>query len=155
MTDARWDSERLRQRLIARVRKSGDCWLARPGSPNEYARVRINGILYGAHRVSYIVFRGPIPKSLLVCHTCDVRACINPDHLFLGTVQDNALDAKRKGRSTRLRGAERGAQVKLTDAQVRVIRSDARSQSVIAAEYGVDQSLISRIKSRKLWSHVA
>jgi hypothetical protein len=53
----------------------------------------------GAHRVAWEVWCGPIPSGLLVCHTCDVKACIKPDHLFLGTVSDNTRDAWRKGRA--------------------------------------------------------
>jgi len=56
-----------------------------------------------AHRLSWQIHRGPIPNGLIICHTCDLPCCVNPDHLFLGTYSDNALDSLRKGRSAALR----------------------------------------------------
>lgn len=53
------------------------------------------------HRYAYALFRGPIPKGLLVCHTCDIRLCVNPDHLYLGTAHDNATDAVQRGQAPR------------------------------------------------------
>jgi hypothetical protein len=56
-----------------------------------------NGI-YKAHRVSYQIFKGDIPERLCVCHSCDNAGCVNPDHLWIGTIKDNNLDRVRKGR---------------------------------------------------------
>lgn len=107
-----------------------------------------------AHRVSYQLFRGPIPDGLFVLHECDVPACVNPAHLFLGTHDDNMADKVAKGRQLRLNG-ERNGGSKLTEATVRAIRMADGSQTVIASKYGITRASVSLIKRRLLWKHVA
>jgi len=63
-----------------------------------YGLYKIKGKRHLAHRVSYQQSKGDIPTGLLVCHTCDVRHCVNPDHLFLGTNMDNVKDMLNKNR---------------------------------------------------------
>jgi hypothetical protein len=65
---------------------------------NGYGRLAFRFKHYRAHRVSFELNFGPIPHGHQVCHKCDNPPCINPDHLFLGTAKDNALDRKIKGR---------------------------------------------------------
>ena len=75
------------------------CWLwTRSVDSGGYGMIRVQGIQIGAHRLSYITHRGPIPAGMMVCHKCDTPLCINPDHLFLGTALDNFRDMQRKGR---------------------------------------------------------
>lgn len=109
-----------------------------------------------AHRASWEVAHGPIPAGLFVLHKCDVRPCINPNHLFLGTHQDNMDDMQAKGRRSNVapRGVHHRA-AKLNEEQVREIRADNRTIRSIAAAYGVDRTLISRIKRRQLWKHLS
>ena len=76
------------------------CILWTTGTNNKgYGKFKLNGAYHLAHRASYTAFVGPIPKGLLVCHTCDVRRCIRPDHLFCGTATDNNRDMMAKGRA--------------------------------------------------------
>jgi len=106
-----------------------------------------------AHRISYELHIGSIPDGMLVCHTCDEPSCINPAHLFLGTHADNSADMVAKNRQQRAVG-ENANGSRLTESQIKSIRSDTRAQWEIASEYGVHQSQISKIKSRKHWRHI-
>lgn len=75
------------------------CWLWTGSTmPNGYGGVFLDGKNIGAHRASFIHFKGPIPDGLIVCHSCDVRGCVNPSHLWLGTHKQNAEDRDQKGR---------------------------------------------------------
>ena len=104
-----------------------------------------------AHRVAWIIFRGSIPNGLCVLHRCDVPQCVNPSHLFLGTGADNARDCKAKNRQAK--GAHHG-RAKLTEEQVREIRTDGRTSPAISADYGVASCTIRQIKSYRVWRHV-
>jgi HNH endonuclease len=109
-----------------------------------YGRIRRNRRLENAHRVSYELYIGP-PGDLHVLHKCDNPSCVNPDHLFLGTDQDNMTDKRYKGR---------GGTNKLTEDEVRLIRADVRLHREIATTYGVTIPLISMIKRNKIWKHL-
>ena len=93
-----------RQRILDNITvDDSGCWLMKPHKACKgYAKVEesINGQrkIYRAHRYSYQAFNGEIPKGLQVCHSCDVRNCVNPAHLWLGTNQDNVDDMVKKGR---------------------------------------------------------
>lgn len=115
-----------------------------------------------AHRASYQFHVGPIATGLWVCHHCDNRKCVRPDHLFLGTPADNIADMVKKGRNgtcptaLHARGENvRGA--KLTDEMVREIRSRVaagRSNIETGRLFGVDASTVSNIAHRKTWTHI-
>jgi hypothetical protein len=107
-----------------------------------------------AHRFSYALAHGAIPVGLSVLHRCDVPKCIRPDHLWLGTHTENMAEMVAKGRST---FGERNAGAKLTGAQVGAIRqrwSEGVTQTQLATEYDVSQSLISLLVRGVRWRHL-
>jgi hypothetical protein len=106
-----------------------------------------------AHRVAWTLYRGEIPKGLQVLHLCDTRCCVNPDHLFLGTHTENMRDMVAKGRSLNQQG-ERNHGSKLRANEVIEIRKSKEKNVTLSKQFGVHQSLISKIKSRKCWKHV-
>jgi hypothetical protein len=111
-----------------------------------------------AHRWSWLLARGPIPDGLHVLHRCDNPRCVNPEHLFLGTHQDNMRDAILKGRRKhpsppRVRGEKHG-RAKLNAEQVKAIRLDDRTSGAVAKDYGMSPSTIHEIRERRIWRHV-
>ena len=107
-----------------------------------------------AHRLSYLIHRGPIPPGKCVLHRCDVPLCVNPAHLFVGTKLDNALDMAKKLRH--LYG-ERNPRSKLTETQVMDIHRLMKlgvTQKKISEMFRVGQMQISRIKRGERWRHV-
>ena len=127
---------------------------------NGYSRVRYNGKTEYGHRLSYIAFKGDIPEGMDVCHTCDNRKCVNPDHLFLGSRAENMQDCAKKGRTTKGRTivfGERSGTSKLTDKDVIAARELAKSgvlPRVIAEKFGVHADTIRHAVKRKTWRHI-
>ena len=104
------------ERFWRHVDKAGDCWLwTKAVDSRGYGRFGLKGANAGgwvlAHRYAFQLTRGPIPDGMHVCHTCDVRNCVNPDHLFLGTALDNMRDMIAKGRQrfTGIKAAQEAA----------------------------------------------
>lgn len=125
-----------------------------------YGSVRVGGKTVGAHRLAYERAYGPIPDDvpgyhgMCVMHTCDNRRCVNPEHLKLGTHQDNMTDMYSKGRRPAPAG-ERNPSVKLTQEQVDYIRSSNKSLRALAAELGVTYGHIGKIRRGELWPVLA
>src|SRR5437660_2311489 len=144
------------------------CWvylLNRKRGEHDYGRfgAKIDGQQrqWYAHRIAWLLAKGPIPTGLFVLHKCDNPPCVNPAHLFLGTKADNWRDAIAKGRVDPRRPGE-GHWHKLTWKQVREIRArhkrgsrKTQSTKALAEEYGVSPSTIRPIVTHKAWNEVA
>lgn len=116
-----------------------------------YGQIGYNYELLYTHRVAWMLANGPIPDGMFVCHKCDNRRCVNPEHLFLGTAKDNSVDMSRKGRSTR---GERAYQAKLTEDQVRYMRRSDERLTDLAKRFGVARSTACLARSGKQWTHL-
>lgn len=123
------------------------CWLwDRSLRKDGYAQVEARrGKAVLAHRLSWQLNRGPIPNGLYICHKCDVKSCVNPDHLFVGTCADNIRDRVVKGLHHAIFGS-RHPKAKLSDAAVVHIKQKAISGVAYARMYGVSPTAISLIQ---------
>lgn len=134
------------------VTESG-CWLFAGGvDADGYGIIhRTHGRERRAHREAYRVTFGPIPPGMVVCHRCDVRSCVNPSHLFLGSPRDNTADMVSKSRQVH------GAHVRstrLTEADVIDILASNKPCRVVAELYGISDSAVSYIRLGRTWRHV-
>ena len=150
--------QRLVERFNSKYRKDeSGCWIWTASTAGKgYGQIKLPGQrkqIY-AHRLSYLIHKGEEPGNKHVCHTCDNPRCVNPDHLFIGTSQDNHDDMKAKGRHTY---GEKSATVKLTEEQVKQIvnmLSAKVPQIRIAKAFNVHQSTISKINLGNRWQHI-
>jgi hypothetical protein len=149
------DEDMLRMKLFNLSRLSEDgCWVwaaARDG--HGYGMVNRGNKTLRAHRVSYVAFKGEeIPAGMVVRHTCDNPACINPGHLLLGAQAENVAGRDARGRRD-VRGENVGI-LKLTREQVEEIKASDLTGVALAKKFGVSTSAVSLIKNNKSWSHV-
>jgi len=136
---------------------AGDCWQWTDSlTAKGYGRFSYNGKAERAHRVSWLLHRGPIPDGMLVCHRCDNPGCVNPDHLFLGSAAESTADMDAKGRRVTVpHPGEQHGYAKLSEQDVRAIRASNERQRDIAKRFGITQANVSLIRRRKSWAHVA
>lgn len=147
----------IEERFMQRVKKTDGCWIWIAGKDSDgYSsfRATINGVLHKrGHRASYAMFKGEIGDGMQVLHSCDNPGCVNPDHLFLGTIDDNMKDKIAKGRA-RVPKGEESVHAVLSEKQAQAILLDARPYTAIAADYGVTASTVGNIKNRESWRHL-
>lgn len=151
-------------KLLGNIIKNNGCWewqgdLHREGYgyTTEYETNKKSHV----HRISYKVFKGEIPEGLYVCHHCDNRKCIAPNHLFVGTAKENMQDALKKGRLEHVKlmqpKGEEKLNSKLKEFEVKEIKkmiSQREKIAVISRKYNVSWSVIDSIKRNKTWRHV-
>jgi hypothetical protein len=164
----------LETRFWSKVHKTESCWLWTAATTNQgrrtvfaYGIFRVDGINIRAHRMSWELIKGPIPKDMNVLHHCDNPRCVRPDHLFLGTPADNVADMMFKHRASPLvldgtcwaMGAEkqRASVSKLDEEDVRQIRkglAEGETQSGLAKRFQVSNGAINHIATGRTWRHV-
>lgn len=135
---------RLEEQIIKN--KDDDCWIWTGHKPSGYGTIRF-GCKNNAkvHRIMWKLYNGEIPENLQVLHKCDNPLCVNPKHLFLGTIKDNMLDMVRKDRC-------KLAKLKVVDIrEIRDFLDDGKPTNEIAKKFGVSNSTIRDIKNERTW----
>ena len=146
--------------LLNNTQRINDCMIWQGNVISDgYGRIYVDKKPWRVHRLIVTLVTGQsIPKGLVVCHTCDIPLCCNPDHLFLGTPKQNHHDAMKKGRNTR---GEKVNTSKLTETQVLEILRRWHSatkkyglHSSLAREFGVTSANIRQMVLGKTWKHL-
>lgn len=141
--------------IYANAHEADVCWEWLGARSNKnYGMISVNGRKRYAHRISWELANGAIPPDMVVCHRCDNPPCVNPAHLWVGTMQDNSRDMAVKGRSrNRPRYGRDNNKTKLSDDEVSEIRArwaaGERNKTLLAAEFGVDRSRIYQLIHHK------
>ena len=155
MADLKNDPLRLVLDNIIVDPESG-CWLWTGAvGPNGYGTVAIRSTdgrkQMGVHKVAYTFLVGDVAPGLCVCHKCDVRRCVRPEHLFLGTNMDNSSDMVSKRRQ---RFGIKHPLAKLSEDDVRAIRDADGFHKDIASQYGISRANVTNIKNKNRWATV-
>lgn len=164
-------------RFMSYVTKE-NCWNWKGSlQPNGYGKFSIKRNFISAHRASYQIFKGEIPKGRFICHTCDNKKCVNPDHLWIGTPKENMQDAIKKGIIIYKKGyslsadhieklricnkpdkkGEKHHLRKLSNKNIHEIRKLYKlgnTQKKISEKFNIHPSAISRIVRNKRWAHI-
>lgn len=144
--------------FLSHVKKTDTCWIwTGAKSRHGYGATSINNPKKnnrGAHRASYELFKGDVPQDKLVCHSCDNRLCVNPDHLWIGTPKDNSQDMTKKNRCQKGNNHNRAILDEDKVIYIRFLCDNGFKKPEIANFFGVDPDTIRLIARRKLWKHL-
>lgn len=151
-----------KQRFYAQVRKTKGCWEWQGHTlSNGRGRIHVDGKRLLAHRYSYVLHVGPIPKGLCICHHCDNPKCVRPSHLFVGTLKENQQDCLRKGRFNKEARGKKGVlhhKVILSESQVMEIRAwrpyKGETMDQLASRMGMSNSGIQKVIYGQNWKHL-
>jgi hypothetical protein len=150
------DAAKFWSRVVIKGRD--DCWEWQAGKTwRGYGDFNAENRAYRAHRISYWLKHGPIPDGQCVCHKCDNRGCVNPDHLFLGTKGENTKDMWRKGRAKLPRGDSHWKRVLNSETVMEIRKRYALggiSQSALARSLGLARVTVHKVINRTAWTHV-
>ncbi len=134
------------------------CWIwTRAVNNKGYGTVSVgNQKAKYAHRMYYSEFKGEIPDGMEVCHKCDTPACVNPDHLFLGTHHENMMDSSKKGRiRTTPRSGTRHHKAVFDNESLKYIRTSKESNKQLAEKFGCCKATVVRAKKGQTYIQVA
>lgn len=135
------------------VGKNTGCWLWLNANPhNRYGSWSAFGE-NRPNRASWVMHNGAIPEGYLVLHKCDRPGCVNPDHLFLGTQDDNMKDMKSKQRARVSKGTN-NTNSKLSEQQIHSIRNSSLTHRELSEFFGVNPVTIRLIRKGVLWAHL-
>lgn len=165
------DDNLIERRFWKRVVKSKGCWLYPCSPKKKYPQTSLGSRdkFELTHRLAWMISnRAPIPEDLWVLHACDNPKCVRPDHLFVGTPQDNSSDMVSKGRSTKgrswaarhpellARGENHRKSVLTSDQvlRIRALREEGFSMYRLAHMFGISDTNVGNIVKRKTWSHL-
>lgn len=144
------DAAELMQRFAVPIPESG-CWIWIGHTSSGYGRVHHAGRQQYAHRVAYELTHGRIPDGMCVCHRCDIRECVNPAHMFLGTKADNRADCVWKGRQAK--GSTSGPSL-LREKAVEAVLARDLSITETAEALGTSYANAWSIKRGRSWKHI-
>jgi len=142
-------------RFFSKIKKTNNCWLWIASKRQGKRAMGYGQFETGyAHRASWEIHNGKIPSGMLILHKCDNPPCVNPDHLFLGTYQDNENDKKIKSRQARGCAIGSSKYNEIDILGVKLLLALKHNQSKLSRLLGISQSHISRISKNETWSHL-